>query len=267
MSQTEYGPQEITSFCLEVPPGFQRKTCPPRRLCDAPPQITVGQTFGDWCALSSEVLYKDGHRYIWVICSCAEPVLKLYDNLRAGKSTKCPKCSRRLGFLKGERHALQNRHCAMIERCCNPENRSYENYGARGIGVEEFLLSVDNYIAYIRGLPGYFPNESLHLDRIDNSVGYIRGNLRWVTAAENARNHRRNRNVVVAGVSYCFSDFLEKFTYLSNTGARNAMSQGVAVEDLPRVRPGRKSTFFHRVRSGELRPKEPFHDLGWLDLP
>ncbi len=46
------------------------------------------------------------------------------------------------------------------------------------------------------GLP---PDKSLSIDRVDNSLGYVRGNLRWATASEQACNTSRTHNITYLG--------------------------------------------------------------------
>lgn len=76
----------------------------------------------------------------------------------------------------------------MVQRCHKSDNRSYRNYGARGITVcEEWRQHFSPFRNYIRdnlGLPG--PPWSL--DRIDGSRGYEPGNLRWATPQQQTHN-------------------------------------------------------------------------------
>lgn len=77
-------------------------------------------------------------------------------------------------------------------RCNNPENKSYHNYGGRGIEVcGEWLNDFDAFYAHI----GDKPSSRHSIDRIDNDRGYEPGNVRWAdwsTQLYNRRKHRRN---------------------------------------------------------------------------
>jgi hypothetical protein len=69
-------------------------------------------------------------------------------------------------------------------RCTNPRNRSYSDYGGRGIqfrfsSFQEFLNAV-----------GLRPSPEHSLDRIENDGHYENGNLRWATKEEQANNRR-----------------------------------------------------------------------------
>ena len=66
----------------------------------------------------------------------------------------------------------------------------WDNYGGRGITMsDEFINSFQTFIEHV----GPKPSPDLSLDRIDNSRGYERGNLRWATRSEQAQNRRGKR--------------------------------------------------------------------------
>ena len=75
----------------------------------------------------------------------------------------------------------------MISRCYQPNSGSYKNYGAKGITVCDEWRN-DPYQFYIDVGPAPGPNYTL--DRIDNTVGYRPGNVRWVTWSEQNKNRR-----------------------------------------------------------------------------
>lgn len=74
----------------------------------------------------------------------------------------------------------------MVDRCTNPENKQYPDYGARGITVCERWMDFEAYYADLGDLP-----EGMSLDRLDNDRGYEPGNVRWATRLEQNRNRRR----------------------------------------------------------------------------
>jgi hypothetical protein len=77
----------------------------------------------------------------------------------------------------------------MMNRCFNPAAANYPWYGARGIHVADEFQDPRRFIEYVeRELgPGGL---GLSVDRIDNDGNYAPGNLRWATAAEQARSRR-----------------------------------------------------------------------------
>lgn len=108
------------------------------------------------------------------------------------------------GQKTSARRYLRNAWHNMISRCHNQSNRQYYMYGARGVSVcAEWLVSFEAFRDHVgeRPAPGY------SLDRIDNARGYEPGNVRWATAAEQARNTRRTRIVEISGERMCVKDW------------------------------------------------------------
>ena len=78
----------------------------------------------------------------------------------------------------------------MKDRCNNPKDKNYKNYGARGIKVcDEWINSFDKFLEHI----GRKPERKLSIDRIDNNGNYEPGNVRWATSKQQAMNTRRSR--------------------------------------------------------------------------
>ena len=76
----------------------------------------------------------------------------------------------------------------MRYRCMNPMNKSYKNYGGRGIKVcKEWAESFECFINDV----GYKPSPAHSLDRINNDGDYEPQNVRWATAKEQANNRRK----------------------------------------------------------------------------
>lgn len=90
-----------------------------------------------------------------------------------------------------KRHPLRATWHSMKQRCNNPKNKDFHNYGARGIKVcNEWEYSFENFLKSIMNTLGSKPSVKYQLDRIDNNKHYEPGNVRWATAKEQARNKR-----------------------------------------------------------------------------
>lgn len=83
---------------------------------------------------------------------------------------------------------------SMKRRCLNPNNKSYKNYGGRGIKVCERWMEYKNFLEDMGEPPrGY------SLDRIDNNKGYSPDNCRWADIYTQRNNTRVNRMVTYKG--------------------------------------------------------------------
>ena len=108
-----------------------------------------------------------------------------YGTLVAGLSRNCRPCNQPVRFPKW----LYARVNGMVQRCRNPKNHRFMDYGGRGI---EFRFgSVSEGCLWIQENLGL--HQENQLDRIDNDGHYEAGNLRWLTSRQNASHTRRSR--------------------------------------------------------------------------
>lgn len=99
---------------------------------------------------------------------------------------------------------LYNRWAKMIQRCDNPRNAGYKNYGGRGISV---CIEWRDFKVFERWAleNGFEPK--LTLDRIDVNGDYSPENCRWATETEQAQNRRTTFYVDDNGVKKCLSQY------------------------------------------------------------
>lgn len=83
----------------------------------------------------------------------------------------------------------------MKQRCSNPKDKAFKNYGGRGI---TFARKWVNFVGFWEDMKhGYFDN--LTLERIDVNKGYNKKNCTWIPKSEQSRNTRRHAMVEIAG--------------------------------------------------------------------
>lgn len=110
---------------------------------------------------------------------------------------------------RADRRAVPERGCwqAMLARCYDNKNRSFKNYGGRGIGVcERWRESFDAFLEDM----GRRPSPRHTVDRADPNGNYEPSNCRWATPKEQARNMRRNHVVTAFGKAQCLAAWSEE---------------------------------------------------------
>ena len=106
--------------------------------------------------------------------------------------------------MVGHRTGTYNSWDCMIQRCTNPNNNNYRNYGARGIKVCRRWLRFENFLSDMGNRP-----HGLTLERLNNSKGYGPGNCAWVTKKTQLNNRRGNVLVEYQGESRTLAQWAE----------------------------------------------------------
>lgn len=168
----------------------------------------TGQRFGKLVVQKrSSVNTKDG-RPQWICqCDCGHTTIVSGHNLREGITKSCGCGHKRInlkhGYLvDGKKDRLYRVWAGIKQRCSNPKNKSYNNYGGRGIKMcSEWRESYPRFRewAYQNGYA-----EGLQIDRINNDGNYEPSNCRFVSPTANAQNRRvpKNNTSGYSGIEY-----------------------------------------------------------------
>lgn len=152
--------------------------------------VTVGDVFNRWTVVSFSGRDPHGRRRWNCRCSCGTIGTALEDNLKRGATKSCGCLSSETTTKRNKTHGLSSEplYCLWnnaMQRCYNPRNASYKDYGARGITVHP---AWHDYTVFRQEVPTML--EGLTLDREDNDRGYEPGNVRWVTQSQQMVNRR-----------------------------------------------------------------------------
>ena len=94
----------------------------------------------------------------------------------------------------------------MIQRCHNPNNPAYPQYGGRHIVVcDRWRLS---FIAFLSDM-GDRPTPTHTLERRDNNGPYEPENCCWATKKQQARNRTYNRKLTFGGETKTVAEWSE----------------------------------------------------------
>lgn len=117
--------------------------------------------------------------------------------------------------------------CTIKRRCLVPTYKDYPRYGGKGLKIQEEWI--ENYAAFLEYM-GRKPTAIHSIDRIDNRIGYVVGNVRWATPTEQQRNRTCNVRVTFRGKSMCISEWAEELDMEMCTLWSRLRVQGWSVE-------------------------------------
>jgi hypothetical protein len=171
----------------------------------------TGQRFGRYTVIGK--IDNRNNDTIWLCkCDCGSERNVYGSALRRGASKSCgclkkETCGDRTrthGLSKHPLHAIWRR---ILERCGNPNDKSYNRYGGRGIYVADDWAT--DFQAFYDWCMGNGWAKGLQIDREKNDGPYSPSNCRIVTRKVNCRNRRNNRWITCRGMTKTLAEFAE----------------------------------------------------------
>lgn len=186
----------------------------------------TGQRFGRLTALGP-VGRDKGSGMIWFCqCDCGNTTTVVQGRLCANRTKSCGCLMKitskqengRISATHGmARTPLYNTWKQMIQRCSNPKNSGYANYGGRGIATcAEWRESFESFRDHVTQLPNC-GKDGYSLDRINNGKNYEPGNVKWSTPTEQLRNTRVNILLTHNNKTQCVTAWAEELGINKNT--------------------------------------------------
>lgn len=166
----------------------------------------IGKKFGKLTVLE-ELLERDkfGNKMYKCMCDCGNFINVRGACLRVGNNKSC-------GCLRGVNHGKRKEPlywvwCSIKQRCNNPNNHRYKDWGERGITMcDEWF---NNFQAFYDWAMSNGYCKGLTIDRIDNNKGYEPSNCRLVDKKTQNRNKRNNRIITIDNETHCLSEWCE----------------------------------------------------------
>lgn len=155
----------------------------------------VNKKFGRLKVLSYKGRNKQYDSLWECVCDCGKTKTVRSGALKSGHTKSCG-CfrsemvskSRTTHGLINDNYKLYKVWIGIKQRCFNPKNKSFIDYGGRGIKIcEEWKLSFESFHNWSIS-NGY--SEGLSIDRVDNDGNYELSNCRWTTKKFQSRNRR-----------------------------------------------------------------------------
>lgn len=182
---------------------------------------------------------RSGGSVVWdCICDCGKTTDVSSGHLKSGHTISCG-CHKKTTssnvctslFTKhghGKNGAVSKTYSTwlhMLDRCNNPDNAAYSNYGGRGILVCERWKDYANFLEDMGESP-----IGMTLDRIDNNGNYEPGDCRWATMKMQQNNKRTNNIVSYMGKEMTITQ-LSEMCGVKRSTLYYRLNQGMTVEE------------------------------------
>ena len=133
------------------------------------------------------------------LCSCGNESVVRSSRLLRSKTQSCGCLQLEVatthgGYEGGAESKTHRVWRGMIERCSNPKDSHWINYGARGIKVCERWQVFESFIADMGEKP-----PQLSIERINNDGGYSPENCIWADGKTQSRNRRSTPFITLCG--------------------------------------------------------------------
>lgn len=164
-----------------------------------------GQRFGRLVAIRRDGSYvaPNGRKSAkWLCaCDCGNTVSVIARSLVTGHTKSCGCLMREVNSRQATKHGREGTRLYVVwinmkQRCENPNNSRFADYGGRGITVCDEWKDFESFAAWADA-SGYDANAkrgACTIDRIDNNKGYSPTNCRWTDMKQQRVNQRRNNS-------------------------------------------------------------------------
>lgn len=197
----------------------------------------IGKKYGQLTVIGLSDKMSGRKSYWYCQCDCGNEVKVRSDRLTTGNTLSCgclKKAQDRINLTKFHRHKeshtkLYGTWLNIKQRCLNPNNKSYVNYGGRGITIcKEWSESYENFRDWSLN-NGYADN--LSIDRIDVNGNYEPSNCRWANAKQQANNRRSNLEITYNSETKTLMQWAEVFN-LPYSAVIQRYKRGVREDEL-----------------------------------
>lgn len=189
-------------------------------------KVVIGKKYGMLTPL--RVVGRDKNGLLLYECECDCGNIKNIGSryLTDGKTVSCG-CKRARSLRMGNSPTYKSWINAK-QRCYNPNNHNYPNYGGRGIKMCEKW--VESFVSFLEDM-GERPSKEYTLDRIDVDGDYEPSNCRWATRRTQSNNRRDNVFLYLNGERLTVSEFSVKYN-VNRSNVAYEMRRGLSANEI-----------------------------------
>lgn len=174
----------------------------------------VGRRFGKLTVISRTEKpngIKNTHAYWKCKCDCGKIVIAQGTQLKRGNIQSCGCLQIEANTKHGMRHTrIYTEWCNIKQRCYNSQNKSFKDYGGRGIMMcDRWRDSFENFFEDISKLPHY-GEKGYTINRINNDGNYELNNVEWADNKTQANNKRSNHLITYNGKTQTIAQWADE---------------------------------------------------------
>ena len=199
--------------------------------------------------------------YWLAICDCGGTTVACSSDFKKGNVSSCG-CFRREQLASRAVHGESVRKTSeyiiwggMNQRCLDPKNKSFINYGGRGVYVSDEFMDYTSFLKIMGRRP-----HGTTLERIDNSGPYSAANCKWDTPVNQGNNTRANKRLTAWGATKTMAQWARDGRCLvSYQLLRCRLERGWDTEVAMRT-PALPSTWMRGLKQGHFKTMSFSHE-------
>lgn len=179
------------------------------------------------------------------LCECGSNCIVSGNSLNTSKTKSCGclKVEGKHGKSYSSEYKTWN---GVLQRCSNPENTQYENYGGRGITYDLRWNSFEEFYKDMGERP-----EGMTLDRIDVNGDYCKDNCRWAASSLQGFNKRKTKRNTSGYVGVHWDKSKEKWmSFIKKDNKFKFLGYFDDIESARQCREHAELKYYGEVRSG-----------------
>lgn len=165
-------------------------------------------------------------------CDCGEEFISIAVNIK--RATECKKCAAKHRGERSRTHGdcrtrLYRIYKAIRTRCYNPNSKSYQWYGIKGIKICPEWSGKQGYANFKEWALNNGYTDDLTIERKDIDKDYCPENCTWIPMEKQANNTRRSRMFTINGKTQDLASWAKEYGIFYQT-LHGRIQRGMDIE-------------------------------------
>lgn len=153
-------------------------------------------TFVGMC--DKTVVFREKRRIGRFVCECGKECIRPLGRVAKGYVRSCGCLNADNNLKHGMSNTPEYISWRAMKARCEDENHIYHHLYSHLVNDQEIMESFKAFFEEV----GFRPSNKHSIDRIDNRLGYVRGNLQWATRKQQEFNKKKAYGVKIKGLFF-----------------------------------------------------------------